>query len=178
MISIELKSVSGGLAKIFRTGKFLMVNNFNIDYTPQGMVLNKGGTAAVIRCSMNTTETDIRTRADYMQDLPGTTGTDAGTDGNSDDGQDEQTGEGLIPPGDGEQNDAVEQNNAQNESTETDDNAPAYKQKVGGTGGDGSVKKYNIYTKDGKVVESNVPAGGASQYPLKESYFKNLPVDR
>ena len=91
MISIELKSVSGGLAKVFRTGKFLMVNQFNVDYTPQGMVLNKGGTASVIRCSMNTTETDIRTQADFLEGLPGTTGTDAGTDENSENADDDQT---------------------------------------------------------------------------------------
>lgn len=182
MISIELKSVSGGLAKVFRTGKFLMVNQFNVDYTPQGMVLNKGGSATAIRCSMNTTETDIRTRADFLEGLPGTTGTDAATDETAEDAQDEQSGEGVIPAGDGVQADAVEQNKAEEQSTETDDNAPAYKQKVGGTGipgqGARSVKKYNIYTKDGKIIDRNVSQGNSKQYPLKESYFKNLPVDR
>jgi hypothetical protein len=182
MISIELKSVSGGLAKVFRTGKFLMVNQFNVDYTPQGMVLNKGGTASVIRCSMNTTETDIRTRADFAEGLPGTTGTDAATDKDSESTDDGQTDEGVIPAGDGEQADAVTENKAEEESPEADDTAPAYKQKVGGTGipgqGSRSVKKYNIYTKDGKIVERNVSAGNSSKYPVKESYFKNLPVDR
>lgn len=182
MISIELQSVSGGLAKVFRSGKFLMVNQFNVDYTPQGMVLNKGGSASVIRCSMNTTESDIRTKRDYIEDLPGTTGTDAATDEGSDNTDDEQTQDGIIPAGDGDQTDAVEENKAEEQSTEADDDAPAYKQKVGGTGiagqGARSVKKYNLYTKDGKIVDRNVSEGSAKSYPLKESYFKNLPVDR
>jgi hypothetical protein len=180
MISIELQSVSGGLAKVFRTGKFLMVNQFNVDYTPQGMVLNKGGSASVIRCSMNTTESDIRTKKDYLQDLPGTTGTDAATDEGSENTDDEQTQEGIIPPGDNDQTDAVEENKAEEQSTETaDDDTPAYKQKSGRTASRGArTAKYNLYTKDGKIVKSNVSEGAASQYPLKESYFKNLPVDR
>lgn len=182
MISIELQSVSGGLAKVFRSGKFLMVNQFNVDYTPQGMVLNKGGSAAVIRCSMNTTESDIRTKRDYIEDLPGTTGTDAATDEGSDNPDDDQTQDGIIPVGDGDQTDAVEENKAEEQSTEADDDAPAYKQKVGGTGipgqGASSVKKYNLYTKDGKIVDRNVSENNAKSYPLKESYFKNLPVDR
>lgn len=182
MISIELQSVSGGLAKVFRSGKFLMVNQFNVDYTPQGMVLNKGGSASVIRCSMNTTESDIRTKRDYQEDLPGTTGTDAATDEGSENPDDEQTQEGIIPAGDGDQTDAVEENKAEEQSTEADDDAPAYKQKVGGTGipgqGARSVKKYNLYTKDGKIVDRNVSENNAKSYPLKESYFKNLPVDR
>jgi hypothetical protein len=180
MISIELQSVSGGLAKVFRTGKFLMVNQFNVDYTPQGMVLNKGGSAAVIRCSMNTTESDIRTKRDYQEGLPGTTGTDAATDEGSENTDDEQTQEGIIPPGDNDQTDAVEENKAEEQSTETaDDDTPAYKQKSGRTASRGArTAKYNLYTKDGKIVKSNVSEGAASQYPLKESYFKNLPVDR
>jgi hypothetical protein len=180
MISIELQSVSGGLAKVFRTGKFLMVNQFNVDYTPQGMVLNKGGSASVIRCSMNTTESDIRTKRDYQEGLPGTTGTDAATDEGSENTDDEQTQEGIIPPGDNDQTDAVEENKAEEQSTETaDDDTPAYKQKSGRTASRGArTAKYNLYTKDGKIVKSNVSEGAASQYPLKESYFKNLPVDR
>lgn len=180
MISIELQSVSGGLAKVFRTGKFLMVNQFNVDYTPQGMVLNKGGSASVIRCSMNTTESDIRTKRDYQEGLPGTTGTDAATTEGSENTDDEQTQEGIIPPGDNDQTDAVEENKAEEQSTETaDDDTPAYKQKAGRTSFRGAGNAtYNLYTKDGKIVKSNVSEGGASQYPLKESYFKNLPVDR
>jgi hypothetical protein len=65
LIDVKLVGVSGNLKTIFKPGKYLMVNQFNIDYTPQGVVLNKGGTASVIRCSMNTTESQIHTRQDY-----------------------------------------------------------------------------------------------------------------
>lgn len=66
LMEVELKGVGGGLNYVFRPGKFLMVNQFNVDYTPAaGVVLNKGGTATMMRCSMNTTESAIHTREDY-----------------------------------------------------------------------------------------------------------------
>jgi len=65
LMQVELVGVSGNLKTVFKSGKYLMVNQFAVDYTPQGMVLNKGGTASVIRCSLNTTESEIHTRADY-----------------------------------------------------------------------------------------------------------------
>lgn len=74
LMSVELHGVSGNLKTVFKSDKYMMVNQFNVDYTPQGMVLNKGGTASVIRCSMNTTESQIRTRKDYENELLGSLG--------------------------------------------------------------------------------------------------------
>jgi hypothetical protein len=42
LMSVELHGVSGNLKTVFKSNKYLMVNQFNVDYTPQGMVLNKG----------------------------------------------------------------------------------------------------------------------------------------
>jgi len=84
LMQVELVGVSGGLKTVFKTGKYLMVNNFVTDYTPQGMVLNKGGTAAVVRCAMNTTESEIHTRADYRYGDYGALGENVGADSQTD----------------------------------------------------------------------------------------------
>ena len=84
LMQVELVGVSGGLKTVFKTGKYLMVNNFVTDYTPQGMVLNKGGTAAVVRCAMNTTESEIHTRADYRYGDYGALGENIGADSQTD----------------------------------------------------------------------------------------------
>ena len=80
LMQIELVGVSGNLKTIFKSNKYLMVNNFVVDYTPQGMVLNKGGTAAVIRCAMNTTESEIHTRQDYRYGDYGALGENIGAE--------------------------------------------------------------------------------------------------
>ena len=78
LMSVDLIGVSGNLKTVFKSKKYLMVNQFNVDYTPQGVVLNKGGTASVIRCSMNCTESEIRTRSDYADELAGALGDEGG----------------------------------------------------------------------------------------------------
>ena len=80
LMQVELVGVSGNLKTIFKSNKYLMVNNFVVDYTPQGMVLNKGGTAAVIRCAMNTTESEIHTRQDYRYGDYGALGENIGAE--------------------------------------------------------------------------------------------------
>ena len=84
LMQVELVGVSGNLKTVFKTGKYLMVNNVVTDYTPQGMVLNKGGTAAIIRCAMNTTESEIHTRADYRYGEYGALGENIGADAQTD----------------------------------------------------------------------------------------------
>jgi len=79
LMQVELVGVSGNLKTVFKSGKYLMVNQFAVDYTPQGMVLNKGGTASVIRCSLNTTESEIHTRADYRYGEFGALGDESNT---------------------------------------------------------------------------------------------------
>jgi len=52
---------------MFKHKKLMMINQFNVDFTPTGNVeLNRGGTPVMTRCSMNLTESTIHTRQDYM----------------------------------------------------------------------------------------------------------------
>lgn len=51
---------------IIKFNKYMMVNQFNVDYTSQGgLVFNRGGKPAVLRLSLNVTESQIRTKEDY-----------------------------------------------------------------------------------------------------------------
>lgn len=178
LVEVTLEGVAGGLKAIFKSGKFLMVNNFNIDYTPNGMVLNKGGRAAVIRCSMNTTETMIRTRADFEDGTKGVTGSDKETSGNendSNDGSNVFTVSNTETQGSG-QTDVVEENNADTGDTESKpDTTPAYRVKL--PGGQGGVK-YDLYNAAGKKVRSRVPLSQARNLPNKSTFQSNPPVDR
>lgn len=182
LMELELQGVSGGLKQVFRSGKFYMVNNFNADYTPQGVVLNKGGTANMVRCSMNTTESQIRTRDDYLEGLPGATVPDEAP---ADTPNEENINDGQVPPPPEDENtqqsDAVEENGGEKTSTEAEDNTPAYKVARPLPPGQGSAvgqRKYDLYTAQGKKVKERVSQGAASSYPTKSSYQANPPVDR
>lgn len=182
LMEIELQGVSGGLKQVFRSGKFYMVNNFNADYTPQGVVLNKGGTANMVRCSMNTTESRIRTRDDYLEGLPGATVPDEAP---ADTPNEENINGDPVPPApedvNQQQGDPVEDNDAQDTSTEAEDNTPAYKVARPLPVGQGSAvgqRRFDLYTAQGKKVKDNVSQGAASSYPTKSSFQANPPVDR
>ena len=73
LLQVDLAGINQDF--IIKFNKMLMVNQFNVDYTPQGLSLNRGGKPAIVRCSMNVTESTIRTRADYESDSS-RTGTD------------------------------------------------------------------------------------------------------
>jgi len=45
-----------------------MVSQFNVDYTPNGIALNKGGKPSAVRINMIMTEAAIHTKADYQPD--------------------------------------------------------------------------------------------------------------
>jgi hypothetical protein len=66
MMEVELVGIGGTFNLLFRTKNLMMINQFNVDYTPTGNVeLNRGGTPVMTRCSMNLTESTIRTRRDF-----------------------------------------------------------------------------------------------------------------
>ena len=44
-----------------------MVSQFNVDYTPNGIALNKGGKPSAVRINMIMTEAAIHTKADYEE---------------------------------------------------------------------------------------------------------------
>ena len=46
--------------------KTCMVSQFNVDYTPNGIALNRGGRPSAIRINMVMTEAAIHTKSDYM----------------------------------------------------------------------------------------------------------------
>jgi hypothetical protein len=48
--------------------KTCMVSQFNVDYTPNGIALNKGGKPSAVRINMIMTEAAIHTKADYQPD--------------------------------------------------------------------------------------------------------------
>jgi hypothetical protein len=48
--------------------KTCMVSQFNVDYTPNGIALNRGGRPSAIRINMVMTEAAIHTKSDYMSD--------------------------------------------------------------------------------------------------------------
>lgn len=75
MVKVKLVGLSGGFRYVFHADKFYMCNQFNVDYTPTGgLALNKGGHAAVVRCTMNLIESAIRTKRDYDPMNVGTAG--------------------------------------------------------------------------------------------------------
>jgi hypothetical protein len=45
--------------------KTSMISQFNVDYTPNGIALNRGGRPSAIRITMVMTEAAIHTKADY-----------------------------------------------------------------------------------------------------------------
>ena len=45
-----------------------MVSQFNVDYTPNGIALNRGGKPSAVRINMIMTEAAIHTKADYKPD--------------------------------------------------------------------------------------------------------------
>lgn len=54
--------------KYFYKLKTSMVSQFNVDYTPNGIALNKGGKPSAVRLNMIMTEAAIHTKADYQVD--------------------------------------------------------------------------------------------------------------
>jgi len=55
--------------------KTCMVSQFNVDYTPNGIALNKGGKPSTVRINMIMTEAAIHTKADYTDTVaPSTNG--------------------------------------------------------------------------------------------------------
>tara|TARA_E500000318_G_scaffold111997_1_gene133232 strand:- start:795 stop:1802 length:1008 start_codon:yes stop_codon:yes gene_type:complete len=54
--------------KFFYKLKTSMVSQFNVDYTPNGIALNKGGKPSAVRLNMIMTEAAIHTKADYQVD--------------------------------------------------------------------------------------------------------------
>lgn len=70
LLEIILICPSSSINFMVKFNKYVMVNQFNVDYTPQGISLNRGGRPAMIRCSMNVTESQIRTKADYASGQP------------------------------------------------------------------------------------------------------------
>lgn len=48
--------------------KTCMVSQFNVDYAPNGIALNKGGKPSAVRINMIMTEAAIHTKADYQPD--------------------------------------------------------------------------------------------------------------
>jgi hypothetical protein len=43
-----------------------MISQFNVDYTPNGIALNRGGKPSAVRLTMTMTEAAIHTKADYV----------------------------------------------------------------------------------------------------------------
>ena len=54
--------------------KTCMVSQFNVDYTPNGIALNKGGKPSAVRINMIMTEAAIHTKADYSEKTASPTG--------------------------------------------------------------------------------------------------------
>lgn len=54
--------------KYFYRLKTCMVSQFNVDYAPNGIALNKGGKPSAVRINMIMTEAAIHTKADYQPD--------------------------------------------------------------------------------------------------------------
>ena len=70
--------------------KTCMVSQFNVDYTPNGIALNKGGKPSAVRINMIMTEAAIHTKADYTDAVaPSTNGSgETNGDGSSTDEND------------------------------------------------------------------------------------------
>jgi hypothetical protein len=77
---------------VIKFDKMMMVNQFNVDYTPNGVALNRGGSPAVVRLSMNVTEAQIRTKADYNDGAATSTGATNSAIVNTEDSANEQAG--------------------------------------------------------------------------------------
>lgn len=78
LVEVSLIGVSGSMQMMFKSDKLMMVNQFNVDFTPTGNVeLNRGGTPVMTRCSMNLSESMIYTRKDFgvLNNNAGSTGT-------------------------------------------------------------------------------------------------------
>ena len=61
--------------------KTCMVSQFNVDYTPNGIALNKGGKPSAVRINMIMTEAAIHTKADYAEPSAPPAGGSSETDG-------------------------------------------------------------------------------------------------
>ena len=46
--------------------KTAMISQFNVDYTPNGIALNRGGKPSAVRLTMTMTEASIHTKSDYV----------------------------------------------------------------------------------------------------------------
>tara|TARA_R110002074_G_scaffold58612_1_gene143414 strand:+ start:17 stop:286 length:270 start_codon:yes stop_codon:yes gene_type:complete len=46
-----------------------MISQFNVDYAPNGIALNRGGKPSAVRINMVMTEASIHTKADYGAEL-------------------------------------------------------------------------------------------------------------
>ena len=55
-------------SRFFFRMKTAMISQFNVDYSPNGIALNKGGKPSAVRITMVMTEAAIHTKADYMPD--------------------------------------------------------------------------------------------------------------
>ena len=53
-------------SRFFFRMKTAMISQFNVDYSPNGIALNKGGKPSAVRITMVMTEAAIHTKADYM----------------------------------------------------------------------------------------------------------------
>ena len=71
LMSVKLRGVNENY--IINFNKYMMVNQFNVDYTPGGFSVNRGGKPAFINCSMNVVESQIRTKSDYEGNALGVT---------------------------------------------------------------------------------------------------------
>ena len=72
-------------SRFFLQMKTCMISQFNVDYAPNGIALNKGGKPSAVRLTMVMTEAAIHTKADYQPD--GSISTQALAERNADDGQ-------------------------------------------------------------------------------------------
>jgi hypothetical protein len=72
-------------SRFFFQMKTCMISQFNVDYAPNGIALNKGGKPSAVRLTMVMTEAAIHTKADYQPD--GTISTETLAERNSGDGQ-------------------------------------------------------------------------------------------
>ena len=79
--------------------KTAMISQFNVDYTPNGIALNRGGKPSAVRLTMTMTEASIHTKSDYVPktivvDADGANETD-GTSGGTNQGGKGSLGEGA-----------------------------------------------------------------------------------
>ena len=53
-------------SRYFFQMKTAMISQFNVDYTPNGIALNRGGKPSAVRLTMTMTEASIHTKSDYV----------------------------------------------------------------------------------------------------------------